>query len=117
MSDVKAATIDAGKRPVPITIVCIIGFIGVIATVPLMLSDAASSIAPWYPPALGVSALIGLTCMIGLWMMRKWAVYAYTAFFAITQGILIATGLWSVSALVLPAVVIVVMFVYLSRMR
>jgi|ERR1043166_4661226 hypothetical protein len=105
------------KRPVAITIICIIGFIGAALTVPLIFSQTARSIGPWYPPLLAVSAVIGLACMIGLWMMRRWAVYTYTAFAAINQVIMIATGIWNPVALIIPAIIIVIMFVYLGRMR
>jgi hypothetical protein len=111
------AAIDPHKRPIAITIICIIGFIGAAFTVPVFFMDVMRSLPPWYPWLLGVSAVIGLACLIGLWMMRKWAVYIYTAFAAINQVILIATGLWNPFALILPAIVIAVMFGYLSRMR
>jgi len=105
------------NRPIAITIICIIGFIGAALTLPAFFMEVMHSLPPWYPYLLGVSAVIGLACMIGLWMMRKWAVYTYTAFAAINQVILIATNLWNPLALVLPAIVIAVMFIYLSRMR
>jgi len=108
---------DPHKRPVAITVICIIGFIGAAFTVPMFFMDVMRTLPPWYPPFLGVAAVIGLACMIGLWMMQKWAVYTYTAFAAINQVILIATGLWNPFALILPAIVIVVMFIYLSKMR
>ena len=111
------AAIDPHKRPIAITIICIIGFIGAALTLPAFFTEVMHSLPPWYPWLLGVSAVIGLACMVGLWMMRKWAVYTYTAFAAINQVILIATGLWNPLALLLPAIVIAVMFGYLSRMR
>jgi|SRR5271155_3301974 len=109
--------VQGSGRPVLITIVCIIGFIGVPAAIFLMFSNAVSALPGWYPPLLGVSALIGLVCMIGLWLMRKWAVYTYTAFFAIDQIILVASGLWSPLGFVIPLVFVIIMFVYLSQMR
>src|SRR5262249_10410554 len=105
------------KRPIAITIICIIGFIGAAVTVPLIFSETTRGIASWYPALLAVSAVIGLACTVGLWMMRKWAVYAYTAFAAVNQVILLTTGLWNPIALIIPAIVIVVMFIYLSTMR
>ena len=105
------------KRPIAITIICIIGFIGAALTLPLFFSDVMRTLPSWYPALLGVSAVIGLACMIGLWMMQKWAVYTYTAFTAIGQVILIATGLWNPWTLIVPAIIIAVMFGYLSRMR
>lgn len=105
------------KRPVAITVICVIGVIGALFTVPLIFSDAASSIGSWYPPFLAAASAIGLACMVGLWMMRKWAVYAYTALAVAGQAILLATGLFSPIGLILPAIVVVVMFMYISRMR
>jgi hypothetical protein len=104
-------------RPVAITAICIIGVIGVGGSIFLMFSSAVQNLPSWYPALLGVSALIGLVCMIGLWMMRKWAVYAYTALFAVNQIVLLASGLWSPMAFVVPLIIVVIMFVYLSRMR
>jgi len=105
------------KRPVAITVICVIGFIGALLVIPMLFSSVVQSIAPWYPPLLAVSAVIGLACMVGLWMMRKWAVYTYTAFFLVNQVILIGTGLWNPVSLIIPLIIIIIMFVYLSRMR
>jgi hypothetical protein len=105
------------QRPIAITIVCVIGIIGVLFTVPLIFSPAAADIAPWYPVVLTASALVGLACMIGLWQMRRWAVYVYTAMFAVVQLLFMASSLWTAKSLILPATVIVIMFVYLPRMR
>jgi hypothetical protein len=108
--------VQAG-RPVPITAICVIGVIGALGSIFLMFSSAVQNLPNWYPALLGVSALIGLACMIGLWMMRKWAVYAYTALFVVNHVILLASGLWMPMAFVVPLVIVIVMFVYLSRMR
>ena len=107
----------APKRPIAITIICVISFIGALLAVPLIFSDVARGIGAWYPPMLGISSLIGLACTIGLWMMRKWAVYTYTAFAAINQVIMIVMGIWNPLALIIPGIVIVVMFIYISKMR
>ena len=54
------AAIDPHKRPVLITIICIIGFIGVAFTLPAFFMEAMRFLPPWYPYLLGVSAVIGL---------------------------------------------------------
>jgi len=107
----------APTRPVPITVICVISFIGALLVVPMIFSEIARSIGGWYPPLLAISALIGLACTIGLWMMRKWAVYVYTAFAALNQLIMIVMGAWNPIALIIPGIVIVVMFIYISKMR
>jgi hypothetical protein len=98
------------KRPGIITAICVIGFIGVVATVPLVFSDISKQIGAWYPPCLAVSAIVGLVCMIGLWQMKKWSIITYTAFFGINQVVLLASGLWNIFALILPGIVIAIGF-------
>jgi len=102
--------IMTNKRPKIITAICVIGFVGALATVPLVFSDIAKQIGPWYPPYLAFSAVVGLVCMIGLWMMKKWSIIAYTAFFCINQVVLLAFGVWSIFALIIPGIVIAIGF-------
>lgn len=94
------------KRPTSITVICIIGFIGSLIALPLIFSPMAQQIGAWYPPYLGFASIVGLICMIGLWMMKKWAAYAYTAFVVINQIVLMAMGVWTFMALLIPAIVV-----------
>ena len=105
------------KRPVAITVICILGFIGAALSIPLVFSDLASSVGSWYPPYLGFTALAGLFCMLGLWHMRKWAVFAYTALVLLNQVVLISMGVWNVFAILIPGIVIGIAFANLSKMR
>jgi hypothetical protein len=104
------------KRPTAITVVCVIGFIGAAITIPLIFSDVARQIGSWYPPYLGLSAVIGLICMIGLWNMKKWAAYTYTAFVLINQIILLVMGVWNIMALLIPAIVVTIAMTHLKKM-
>ena len=72
----------------------------------MVFSASAQEGGPWYPPYLGLSAVGGLVSMVGLWMMKRWAVYAYIGFVALNQVVLLGRGVWHVVALVIPAVVI-----------
>jgi hypothetical protein len=105
------------ERPVAITVICVLGFIGAALSIPLIFSDIARGIGAWYPPYLALSAVVGIVCMFGLWWMRKWSVFAYTAFVVLNQVVLFAMGVWSVFALLIPAIVIAIGFTYLSRMK
>jgi hypothetical protein len=109
-------TTEKAKRPTSITVICVLGFIGALITVPLIFSTIAQEVGSWYPPYLGFSAVIGLACMIGLWMMRKWAAYTYTGFVALNQVVLLAMGVWNVMALLLPAIVIFFALKNVSKM-
>ena len=104
------------KRPTAITVVCVIGFIGAAFTIPVIFSAVARQIGSWYPPYLGFSAVVGLICMVGLWNMKKWAAYTYTAFFLINQVVLLTMGVWNIMALLIPAIVIGIAFTHLKKM-
>ncbi len=104
------------KRPTVITVICILGFIGAALSIPVIFSNVAQAIGSWYPPYLGASAVAGLICMLGLWKMKKWSVFAYTALVIANQVILFTMGLWTPFALLIPAVVIVIGFTHLSKM-
>lgn len=109
-------TSENATRPTSITVICVIGFIGALITVPLIFSPIAQQVGSWYPPYLGLSAVIGLVCMVGLWMMKKWAAYTYTGFVALNQVVLLAMGVWNVLALAIPAVVIFFALKNVSKM-
>lgn len=105
------------KRPVPIVIICAIGFIGALFALPLIFSQAAQDIGLWYPPLLMASACIGAIALLGLWTMRKWAVYLYTAMTAINQAVLLYMHAWNPLVLIVPGTIVVVMFIYIKQMR
>jgi hypothetical protein len=107
----------AAKRPTAITVICILGFIGAALSLPLIFSNVARAIGSWYPPYLGATALAGLVCMFGLWNMKKWAVFAYTALVIINQIVLFSMGVWNPFALLIPAIVIAIAFANLSKMN
>ncbi|HEX4641318.1 MAG TPA: hypothetical protein VH252_08025 [Chthoniobacterales bacterium] len=104
------------QRPVAITVICILGFIGAALSIPVIFSSTASRVASWYPPVLGLSAAVGLICMIGLWKMKKWAVFLYTAMFVVIQVVLVSTHLWTPASSVLPFIIVAIGFAYLSKM-
>ena len=98
------------KRPVIITVLCIMAFLGLIGGVFLVFMDISRSIGAWYPPYLAVCIILGLICFIGLWKMKKWSAIAYAIFVAINQVIMAVVGIWSIGALIMPLIVVVIMF-------
>jgi hypothetical protein len=107
----------AGGRPIAITVLCVLSAIGVLFVIPVLFTQAAWSIGAWYPPYLAVSAVVGGACAVGFWLMRRWALYLYTAMFVVNQVVLLMMGVWSLLALIIPAVVVGIGFYYYSRFR
>jgi hypothetical protein len=109
--------LEEKKRPTAITVICVIGFIGAAFTIPLIFSNIALQIGSWYPPYLGLSAIIGFISMVGLWQMKKWAAYTYTGFVGLNQIVLLAMGVWNIMALIIPAIVVGIALTHLNRMN
>lgn len=108
--------VENAKRPIIITVICVLGVIGGLMTVPLIFSPIARGIGAWYPPFLALSAVIGLICMIGLWQMKKWAAYTYTGFAACGQVAMLVMGIWSISSLLIPGIIVVIVLANVSKM-
>jgi hypothetical protein len=98
----------APARPTIITIVCVLGFLGVLFSIPLMFTEIAWSIGAWYPPYLGISVIVGAACMVGLWKMKRWAAITYTAFALVNQVVLFVGGAWNILALIIPGIVVAI---------
>jgi len=132
-----------GKRPILITILCILGFLGV--GFPLISDGPFKSIVrdvifqqggPSYVPTtreliiqqyssfipiLIFTTLLGLIGLVGYWKMRKWGVYVYTAMAILSIGyyglIIGISGIFSsIPLLVFPLVIVGVGFANLKKM-
>ena len=84
------------KRPTSIKVICIIGFIGLLFSIPIIFPAVAQQLGSWYPAYAGHFGC-DRCCMFG-WTMddEKWAAYAYTILFVVNQIILLATGFWNI---------------------
>ncbi|HYH87125.1 MAG TPA: hypothetical protein VEX60_16855 [Pyrinomonadaceae bacterium] len=110
----------AASRPIAITVICVIGFIGVALGIPALLAvvatGAQTGLPGWYMPYLGLTMLVGLASLIGMWMMKKWGALLYAVMFVVNQIILFATGLWTPGALIIPLIVTVIALSQLPKM-
>ena len=112
----EAPSTAAKNRPLIITIICIINFVGFFAAIPLIFSGRASEIGSLYPPYLGFGTLVGLVSLIGFWMMRLWGLYLYCALVVLNQIVFMVMHVWT-PAMFLPLVIIIIGFCYRARMR
>jgi hypothetical protein len=104
------------KRPSSLTFICIGILIGAIFAGQSAFSPISRQIASWYPTYLGFSAVGGLVCTIGLWSMRKWAVYAFIGLILVNLIVLFIFGNFNVVALMIGIIVIYVVSRHLPKM-
>lgn len=104
------------KRPVAITVICTFVLIGCAAIVYTLLSSDSQLVGGWYSPYMVFCSLVSFICMLGLWKMKKWAVMGYTGLVVMSQIVLVAMGLWGVKSVIIPGIVVVIAWSYISRM-
>ena len=107
---------NENERPIIITIICIIGFLGALGSINIIFSESAITLGATYMTYLMVSIIVGLFCMVGFWKMKKWAVYTYAGMTAFGQGVLVSLDLWSLKAFIVPAIIILIVSAYIDRM-
>lgn len=111
-------TTEKAKRPTSITVICVMGFVGVLMVVSsvLIFPSQMLQVGSWFVPYVGFSVVVGLACMVGLWMMKKWAAYAYAGLAVLSQVILLTMGVWNVMDFLIPAIIIFFLMKNVSKM-
>lgn len=102
------------KRPTAISVICVLGFIGVGLSIPMLFSETARQIGSWFGPYAGFVTIANFICMIGLWRTKKWGLYAYSALTLINQIVLITKGEWNILILVVQGIIILIALYYLQ---
>lgn len=116
----KATSLDpvtTHQRPILITLLVIISFIGGALSIPLVNSAYAQQVGVWYPYFLATSVFFGFVFQIGLWKMKRWSIYLFFVTTLIVQFVLLITNIWRPETLIEPAIVTVIILSYLSRME
>lgn len=103
-------------KPLAIIAVCVIGFINATQMLNLVFSPMTKQLGGIYPAYFGVSVLVSVLCLLGLWMMKRWAALAYIAVLVANQAVLLATGFWEISALIMPLLMVGLLLKHLAAM-
>ncbi|RYD53191.1 MAG: hypothetical protein EOP52_03365 [Sphingobacteriales bacterium] len=106
------------QRPTAITVICIIGAIGLVLSLFALTVDfSVLGLGAWYKPYLIISILIGAASMWGLWTMQKWGAYLYAAMFVIGQVISISTVGFQLMGFLIGGAVTAIALYYSKQMR
>lgn len=80
------------KRPVLLTITCIIGFVWMVFVLPGMFSPAIKRLGDFVPMIYGLILAFTFISLIGVWHMKRWGVEMYILVFFIKLSFFILTG-------------------------
>ena len=97
------------EKPFVIIAICIVGLINAVQMLNLIFSPMAKQTGAIYPLYFSGSIAFSLVCIIGLWMMKRWAAMAYIAVLLTNQIVLAAMGYWEITAVIVPLVIILLL--------
>jgi hypothetical protein len=104
------------NRPILISAVCLIGFIGAIIIFPTVFTIDSSQRGSWFVLYFALTILVGATSLVGLWQMKKWGLYLYASMALINQIVLTLEGRWDTANVVMPSIVILIGFHYHAKL-
>lgn len=107
----------ASEKPVVITAICVIGLINAIQMINLVFSPMSKQIGAIYPTYFSIAVLLSLICILGLWLLKRWAALLYPVILICNQVVLMIMGYWEVTAAIIPVAIILMLFRHLDKMQ
>jgi hypothetical protein len=107
------------KRPVILTIICIVGLLWSLLNFIFVFSPFIKKISDWAPAIYGIIVAFQFIAFIGVWHMKRWGVLFYFLYFFLTQifSILINDiGLWEKVGIVLSSIFIIFFLIFYRKM-
>ncbi len=104
------------KRPLLITIICIIGFIWIVFSLPAVFSPSVKKLGDWYPALFGLIVASSFIAYIGVWNMKRWGCSLFIITFFIKEILLVLINDINYVGIVVSVFIISVMVAFYKRM-
>ena len=83
------------KRPVIVTVICILLVLGTIIALITVGRDWTRRIAAWYPAYNASYVLLQAICAFGMWLMKRWGFMGFVCLVAANLAVHFALAQWS----------------------
>lgn len=104
------------QQSLVISIICFIALINAAQLSYMAFSPVSKQLGSFYPTYFTLSAVISLISIAGLWLLKRWAVWLYVAVLLSNQWVLVSMGLWEISAVPIPAIIIILLLNHRDKM-
>ncbi len=104
------------SKPLIISIICFIALINTAQLSYMAISPVPKQFGAFYPGYFVIATIASLVSISGLWLLKKWAAWFYSAILVINQMVLVSMGLWEVSAAIIPVLMIVLLFQNMDKL-
>lgn len=106
------------KRPVIVSIVCIIGWILVVFSFIYAFSPNVKKIGEFYPAIYSFVVCLQFISFVGIWYMKKWGPNLFVVSFFLKNILLVCMGTFTAGDIVFLAdiIFIIILLFYYKRM-
>lgn len=104
------------KRPVLLTVVCVLGFIWIVFSFPGVFSPSVKKMGDWFPALYGFFVAANFMSFIGLWHMKRWGVVLFVINFFAKEMVFILVDDVSYVGIVFSLFFIVSMMLHYKKM-
>lgn len=103
------------RPPVPVLLICIFEFLGLLALPHAIFSEEAVSVGSWYQIYVGLTSLMTVAIIYFLWRMEKKGILIYIGAYLIHNVIALIASNWMIGVLIIPIVGIILISFCLER--
>ena len=97
---------SANTRPMVLSILCGLGFVGCFLKMILIISPVVQSHGQLYAVYLCLSSVLLIGCLAGIWLMKRWAFWAFLAYAVMDQWVYWQMGYWDIKAFTLTGLIL-----------
>jgi hypothetical protein len=103
------------KRPVLVSIVCIIGFVWVLFTFPGVLAPDVKRAGAIYPPLLGLTICLKFIAFVGIWYTKRWGIHLFTYVMIAQSLLLFLLNDLSFAGITVAVIMLIILFPYYRK--
>ncbi len=98
------------NHPPVIIAICFIGLINAMQLTFMIFTPVSKQFGSLYPFYFSMASILSFISIAGLWWLKKWAAYLYALVLLLNQLVLWNMGLWEMSAVIMPLIILVLLW-------
>ncbi len=100
------------SRPAFLSLLILLGLVGVFLNMMLVISPVMRSYAYWFPGYLSLATAASAFFLGGLWFLKRWALWGYSVLFLLNQVVFLGLNQWNAKAIILPLPIVLTAWLY-----
>ena|ERR1700733_12526960 len=116
LDQITGEEIKKPKRPLVVTVICIIYFLLVAIWIPIFIINSETNLDWTFLIIIAYLAIIFIF-VIAIWKMKKWGVHGFIGFSVLSLIAIILIDSWSLIYFLIPLICSIILFFQLNKME